>query len=446
MRRLSSYQRSATRLIRAASILNTLGAPTALMEVNFAQHYEQSFQLRANLTEYFSLDELESLCFDVGIDKDNIPGKAKGKDYFITELLSYVQRRELIPRLLIVCCQTRPKANWEDVITEALQPPEPHVLPPRTSFIKRLVGMWKIALSLILVAMGIGLFLSLISQPRTFSSNHSSRLYFDQNGDRINLEVCADNLPGQTVFARLARPSRTFDVLSQRASERCTTFWDMDGDGPALSNITYTTKAALNQSPNDTWSAPCYEATGGQGLCDSAQYSFDVDSISIESMPMKVIYYYSGVGDPKNGNTGGGLSVVYNENSHADYRLNYALPDEGEGYVGLAFLFSKTQDLADYKFVEVKINFEDENTYCLLFIKDNTKTLEDSVPLKLGIPLQPDIGVSISGREQTLKIPLNTNFQHVNPKNVTEVDVDCDANITRGNRTFTVTGIKFLKS
>ena len=43
---------------------------------------------------------------------------------------------------------------------------------------------------------------------QTFQGNPNSRLFFDQNGERINLEVCADNLPGQIVSTRLVRPDR----------------------------------------------------------------------------------------------------------------------------------------------------------------------------------------------------------------------------------------------
>ena len=111
------------------------------------------------------------------------------------------------------------------------------------------------------------------STPHTFLGNPSSRLYFDQNGERINLEVCADNLPGQRVYARLTRPGRVFDVVSKVANGRCTTFFNMDGPGPVFNNTLYTTKAALNTPPNDNWPVPCYSATGGRGLCDSASYN-----------------------------------------------------------------------------------------------------------------------------------------------------------------------------
>jgi N-acetylmuramoyl-L-alanine amidase len=110
-------------------------------------------------------------------------------------------------------------------------------------------------------------------KPVQFSGNVSSRLFTDQGGGRINLEVCADNLPGQTVQAQLSRPGKSFSVVSQTASGRCVTFWDLSGAETPLGSTTYTTRAALNQPPNPGWGVPCYASTGGRGLCDAVSTS-----------------------------------------------------------------------------------------------------------------------------------------------------------------------------
>lgn len=103
-----------------------------------------------------------------------------------------------------------------------------------------------------------------------FIGSASSNLFFDQAGARINLTVCADNLPGQVVYVQLSRPGRTFDLVTQRASTRCVTFWDLDGVGMTYAGTDYTTRAALNRSPNPSWSGTgCAVATGGAGLCDT---------------------------------------------------------------------------------------------------------------------------------------------------------------------------------
>lgn len=103
-----------------------------------------------------------------------------------------------------------------------------------------------------------------------FLGNASSNLFFDQAGARINLTVCADTLPWNMVVVQLSRPGRTFDMVAQMAVSRCVTFWDLDGAGMTYAGTNYTTRAALNRSPNPAWSGTgCAAATGGAGLCDT---------------------------------------------------------------------------------------------------------------------------------------------------------------------------------
>jgi len=40
-------------------------------------HTERLAELRRNLVEYYSDEELRTLCFDLGVDCDNLPGRAK---------------------------------------------------------------------------------------------------------------------------------------------------------------------------------------------------------------------------------------------------------------------------------------------------------------------------------------------------------------------------------
>ncbi len=101
----------------------------------------------------------------------------------------------------------------------------------------------------------------------TTFKNGSSQLYQDQNWGRANLKVCADNLNGNTVNVLFNRDGRSWNY-SQKATSNCVTFYDMDGAGPLNLHTTYYSRAALNQSPNSSWSIPCYSATGGKGLCD----------------------------------------------------------------------------------------------------------------------------------------------------------------------------------
>lgn len=134
-----------------------------------------------------------------------------------------------------------------------------------------------------------------------FTGNPSSHLYFDQNGARINLKVCADNLNGQTVRAQLSRLGQTYAVVSEHASGRCVTFWNMDGSGNVDPNTPYTTRVALNQNPSVSWPVPCYYATSGKGLCDTKTYSAPSGNSSIVQSAKNLIGmpYPPRINDPR---------------------------------------------------------------------------------------------------------------------------------------------------
>jgi len=130
--------------------------------------------------------------------------------------------------------------------------------------------------------------------PTVFDGNVQSRLFVDRGGERINLEVCADTLPGQSVSAQLSRSGKTWDVLTQRAAGRCVTFWDMDGAGPLLSGRTYRSRAALNQSPDPGWPVPCFNASGKQGLCDEITTTADRPEVFQGGVASRLYFDQSG--------------------------------------------------------------------------------------------------------------------------------------------------------
>lgn len=66
--------------------------------------------LRENMNRYFSLDEIESLCFDLGVDFENIGGNSKpGK---VLELIQYMERRGRLEELAGACAKLRPNVDW----------------------------------------------------------------------------------------------------------------------------------------------------------------------------------------------------------------------------------------------------------------------------------------------------------------------------------------------
>ena len=88
------------------------------------------------LTAYFTLDELRTLCFELGLDPDNFPPLKEG---FVRELIIYLSHRGTLSQLISLCKKKRPHINWDDEPTHAssdLQPPEPFANP--SELIKRL--------------------------------------------------------------------------------------------------------------------------------------------------------------------------------------------------------------------------------------------------------------------------------------------------------------------
>lgn len=97
-----------------------------------------------------------------------------------------------------------------------------------------------------------------------------------------NLNVCADNLLGKTVYVTLYRDS--YAGYSSKiwryqkiASSTCQSFSDMDGTGDTFSGVTYYTVASLNPiSDSDAISKrnACYNVTGQKQLCDANQRGY----------------------------------------------------------------------------------------------------------------------------------------------------------------------------
>lgn len=68
-------------------------------------------QLRQILTDRFGAGELRTLCFDLGIDYDDLPGD--GKTDKARELVSYLDNRGRISELIEMGRQLRPNVTWK---------------------------------------------------------------------------------------------------------------------------------------------------------------------------------------------------------------------------------------------------------------------------------------------------------------------------------------------
>lgn len=65
--------------------------------------------LRRAADQYFSEENLKTLCYDLGVDYDNLPGEGKANRF--RELIADFERREELPRLVEWCFRERPTAR-----------------------------------------------------------------------------------------------------------------------------------------------------------------------------------------------------------------------------------------------------------------------------------------------------------------------------------------------
>lgn len=165
--------------------------------------------------------------------------------------------------------------------------------------------------------------------------------------------------------------------------------------------------------------------------------------IPIESIPLNSVPY-GGASDLSGGQGLSSLSLIVDNPSQIGYRLDYSLPDTGDGYAGLAFTFLTPQDLSDYEAIEVTIRYGDEQARGEIFFKDITNQV-NGVRLGDTIPPSTDVSVTTEGQKQTIHIPLKTNFGAVNLDVVKEIGFHAHTDFSRGQHAFTVSEIVFLK-
>jgi len=76
---------------------------------------ERLVQLLENLVLYFDLEELHTLCFDLGVDYDALRGE--GKEAKARELLALLDRGGRISEFIQACTRRRPNVSWQEILT-----------------------------------------------------------------------------------------------------------------------------------------------------------------------------------------------------------------------------------------------------------------------------------------------------------------------------------------
>ena len=67
--------------------------------------------LRQQMSQAFNLDDLRTLCFDLGIEYEDLAGETKQAK--IISLIEYTQRHNRLPHLLETLAKVRPATNWQ---------------------------------------------------------------------------------------------------------------------------------------------------------------------------------------------------------------------------------------------------------------------------------------------------------------------------------------------
>lgn len=81
-------------------------------------------KLRLALMNHFSESELKTLCFDLGVDYESLPGE--GKEGKTREFIAYFERQKTIAELIDACAQRRPNVLWSNFEQSLLEPNRPN--------------------------------------------------------------------------------------------------------------------------------------------------------------------------------------------------------------------------------------------------------------------------------------------------------------------------------
>lgn len=72
-------------------------------------------ELRAQLVALFNTEELQTLCFDLGIDYENLAGSNATRDQLARNLIAYLSRRGQLDDLIAIGRRVRPRAAWSEI-------------------------------------------------------------------------------------------------------------------------------------------------------------------------------------------------------------------------------------------------------------------------------------------------------------------------------------------
>lgn len=81
-------------------------------EPKYSEEYLK--RLREQMDEFFKIEELRVIAFDLGIDSDNLSGPQTKKSEFVVNLITYLIHRDRLNELIERLVQVRPDIEWSE--------------------------------------------------------------------------------------------------------------------------------------------------------------------------------------------------------------------------------------------------------------------------------------------------------------------------------------------
>ena len=154
------------------------------------------------------------------------------------------------------------------------------------------------------------------------------------------------------------------------------------------------------------------------------------NSLAVEEIIPQNVFVFTGNNNPDGG--WGAFSLVYDDKHIPNYRMEYSIPEDKNGYAGMVFQFPKGQNLSAFKAVEFAIMFNMPSDEIDLFIKDISEN-------------NNRIHIAGNGaRELNLTYEF-TNFPDINFNAVMEIGIFANEDFARGSHEVRIKDLRFVK-
>jgi hypothetical protein len=168
------------------------------------------------------------------------------------------------------------------------------------------------------------------------------------------------------------------------------------------------------------------------------------NKIPIESFPIN-IYGYK-LEDPSIGKFWNSWDLSINNYEIEHYYFTYSIPEEGDGFSGLAFHFKKPDDISKFTYIETTLTFHSDEMDGNLIIKDYSDA-QVWIPIGISKLNTYTDGTLVQRNEDQviLRIPLSNLQSSINLELIKEILFHFDSTNFKGSHNLTVHWLGFIK-